>query len=210
MLLGLVPGNSMGYFALFTYLIIYVITNFCFFTLLLICQHYFYTGGGTRLTFINQFKPYMQSSVFFFFLFLITLLSFAGIPPFAGFFAKFFVLYTLATNGFEITVLVLLLAILIGTFMYLRFIKIALFEPTSFFKAFLQTVSTASRVYDQQSYSLHPVVSHSLFYSTKISWSHERLLFGLIFGCSFLLGFVFFISVYFTLIFDLTLGFLSV
>jgi len=117
-----------GYFAALFYLFIYVFTNLAFFLLLLLSQYYFYPGSN-RLIFINQLKPYMQASIFFFLGFLVCILSFAGIPPFAGFFAKFFILMVLLGNGLEATSLVILAAILTGTFVYLRFIKIALFEP---------------------------------------------------------------------------------
>lgn len=58
----------------------------------------------------------------------LTFLSMAGIPPLAGFFAKFYVLLSVLENGYIIPAIIALLASVIGSFYYLRIIKYIYFE----------------------------------------------------------------------------------
>jgi len=133
MLLGCCFNTTLGYFSFFFYLIIYIFTNICFFTFLLICQMQVDTQA--RLIYFNQLKLSIQTSFFLFLCLVICLFSFAGVPPFAGFFAKFFILSVLVEQNRFYLVLFLVIAILIGTFMYLRFLKISLFESNRFLDA---------------------------------------------------------------------------
>jgi NADH-quinone oxidoreductase subunit N len=50
--------------------------------------------------------------------------SLAGIPPFAGFFAKFYVFQTALTEGLYVTVLVAVISAVISAYYYLRIVKI--------------------------------------------------------------------------------------
>lgn len=135
MLIGLSTNTLLGYFSFIFYLIIYIITNICFFTLLLFCQHQ--QKKQQTLIFINQLKYQLQSSFFFLCSFLICIFSFAGIPPFGGFFAKFFVLSSLIQYTHFSLILFVFFAIIVGTFLYLRFIKIIFFEEISLRDVFL-------------------------------------------------------------------------
>ena len=212
MLLGLCFNSLLSYFSFLFYLIIYVITNICFFTFLLFCQYYQRTLTSVRLIFINQLKTYMQSSIFLACCLLVSLFSFAGIPPFAGFFAKFFILGTLVYQEQYVLVFFLIISILIGTFMYLRFIKITLFESDDFLvgKSWPKTLHTV--------YTL-PKILVAVFadYLLKIKkqiivykvtpldvWQYwlTSVLLGLL---SFLLFFFLFFSVYCSGLFELLL-----
>lgn len=135
MLIGLSTNTVLGYFSFLFYLIIYIITNICFFTLLIFCQSF--QKRQQTIIFINQLKYQIQSSFFFLCSFLICIFSFAGIPPFGGFFAKFFVISSLLQYSYLNLILFVFLAIIIGTFLYLRFLKIVFFEDVVLREIFL-------------------------------------------------------------------------
>jgi len=126
-LIALACNDILGYFAAAAYLLVYYCTNICFFTLLLL-GHYQLKAATTSLVYIHQLRPLFQRSSFFFYAFVIVLLSFAGVPPFAGFFVKFFVLAAAVNYIAFPLVLIMVISIIVGTFMYLRFLKVALFE----------------------------------------------------------------------------------
>jgi NADH-quinone oxidoreductase subunit N len=64
----------------------------------------------------NKFdrNPYLAFCLIVFFL------SSAGVPPFGGFFAKFFVIQTLITNGLYLPCIVIIISSLISAFYYIR------------------------------------------------------------------------------------------
>jgi NADH-quinone oxidoreductase subunit N len=207
MLLGLGFNSFLSYFAFLFYLLIYVLTNLCFFTFLIFSQYSVPTE--TRLVYINQLRPVIQTSIFFVFCLIICLFSFAGIPPFAGFFAKFFILGVLVQQNQFFIVFFLIIAILVGTFMYLRFLKIALFENLfpgtpwfiSISSVFFTLPKTLVAVFADYNIRLK---SQSLSYklATVDSWQLwiSTILLGVL---GFLLFFFFFFSPY------IVLGFLS-
>ena len=60
--------------------------------------------------------------------FAIFLFSLAGIPPLAGFFAKFYVFYAAIDAGLYALALVGVLATVVGSYYYLRIIKVMYFD----------------------------------------------------------------------------------
>ena len=60
---------------------------------------------------------------------LLILFSLAGIPPLAGFFAKFYVFMAVIKQGMYFLAVIGLLSTVIAAFYYLRIIKIIYFDP---------------------------------------------------------------------------------
>ena len=60
---------------------------------------------------------------------LVVLFSLAGIPPLAGFFAKFYIFVAVINEKMYFLAIVGLLATVIAAFYYLRIIKIIYFDP---------------------------------------------------------------------------------
>jgi NADH-quinone oxidoreductase subunit N len=58
----------------------------------------------------------------------IILFSMAGIPPFAGFFAKFYLLYATIKSGMIYLAIIAILASLISAYYYLKLIKVIYFD----------------------------------------------------------------------------------
>tara|TARA_B100001173_G_scaffold291204_1_gene282438 strand:+ start:43 stop:444 length:402 start_codon:yes stop_codon:yes gene_type:complete len=60
---------------------------------------------------------------------LVVLFSLAGIPPLAGFFAKFYIFMAVIEQSMYLLAIVGLLSTVIAAFYYLRIIKIIYFDP---------------------------------------------------------------------------------
>jgi NADH:ubiquinone oxidoreductase subunit 2 (subunit N) len=71
--------------------------------------------------------------------FSFTLFSIAGIPPLAGFFSKFFVLFSVITQEYYLTCLFIVIISSIGCFYYIRLIKTFFFTKTSKINLWIST-----------------------------------------------------------------------
>ncbi|MDC3149765.1 NADH-quinone oxidoreductase subunit N [Alphaproteobacteria bacterium] len=125
MLLGIMSYQFMSEGTLFFYLIIYLITTFGIFAVLLNLRTV--EGEFTKISQLNGLRFTSNSKsismlVFFF--------SLAGIPPFAGFFAKFFILSASITDGFFFLSTVAVLSSVIAAFYYLTIIKNMFFNKS--------------------------------------------------------------------------------
>lgn len=128
LLAGVVDGDmaTAGYAygsALF-YMITYVLTTLGAFGLVLLLAR-----GGVEadeiddLKGLNQRRPWMALAM------LAMMFSFAGIPPFVGFYAKLAVLKAVIVVGHVWLAVVAVLFSLIGAFYYLRVVKVMYFDP---------------------------------------------------------------------------------
>ena len=123
-LAGLTTGTNQGIQSSIIYLIIYLIMNFAFFSCLFMLKrkNKFYENIED-LSGLSKKHPLLALS------FLIILFSLAGIPPLAGFFAKFYVFMAVIQKEMYFLAIVGLLATVIAAFYYLRIIKIIYFDP---------------------------------------------------------------------------------
>ena len=118
MLLAIMSYQYMSEGTIFFYLIIYLITTFGVFSVVLNLR----TSEGeiTLLTGLNGLKASSRSKAISMLVFLFSL---AGIPPFAGFFAKFFILSASINEGFYILSVIAVISSVIAAFYYLSVIK---------------------------------------------------------------------------------------
>lgn len=121
MLLGVAAGGIHGAVATIIYLVIYVITVFIGWSALF--------ASLNKITHINQLKGLSKTNPTLSFIIAISMLSMSGIPPLAGFFVKFEILYALVESEFYVITLLVLLLTVFSFFYYLRIIKILYFEP---------------------------------------------------------------------------------
>jgi len=123
-LAGLTTGTNQGIQSSIIYLIIYLIMNLAFFSCLFMLKRKdkFYENIED-LSGLSKKHPILALS------FLIILFSLAGIPPLAGFFAKFYVFMAVIQKEMYFLAIVGLLATVIAAFYYLRVIKIIYFDP---------------------------------------------------------------------------------
>ena len=107
---------SQGIF--FFYLLIYLVTNFGVFSVLLTLRN---SSGELKLiSDLSGLKTHNKTKAI---ALLVLFFSLAGIPPFAGFFAKFFILSASMNESFIYLSLIAVLSSVIAAFYYLRVIK---------------------------------------------------------------------------------------
>ena len=88
----------------------------------------FLSSCNFSVTYISDLKGLKNRSTLLSFLFLVTLLSLAGIPLTAGFYAKYLILASLINQGHFYVVLITILMTVIGLFYYLRVVWYIYFE----------------------------------------------------------------------------------
>lgn len=116
MLLALLAGNSYSSSAILFYTTAYSIGSIATFCILNIVTNA--KGNDT----VDSFNGLGKSNPFLAFVMTITLLSLAGIPPTAGFFAKYYIFTAAFQSGFTGLVLIAIIASLVGVYYYFRII----------------------------------------------------------------------------------------
>ena len=133
LLLGLVSNyyneKISGFLDIFQYLLIYGLNTFHFLLAFLFLQSFF-----------NKISINIHLLLFYF---LISIFSFIGLPPFAGFYAKLNILLNcFYTNNLLLQVfgiIFILLSTLIALYLYLKFINYLYFQPTVAFNSLNST-----------------------------------------------------------------------
>lgn len=123
-LVGLAAGNEAGITGVLLYMAIYMVMTLGTFAVIMSMRRV----GGEAVEKIEDLAGLSQSNTFMATVLTILMFSLAGIPPMAGFFAKYFVfvaaieakLYPLAVIG--------VLASVVGAYYYLRVIKLMWFD----------------------------------------------------------------------------------
>ena len=122
-LAGLATGSNEGIQSSIVYITIYVIMNLAFFScLLMLKRNNQYYEDIDDLSGLSKNHPLLSLS------FLVILFSLAGIPPLAGFFAKFYIFTAVLEQSMYFLAIVGLLSTVIAAFYYLRIIKIIYFD----------------------------------------------------------------------------------
>ena len=122
-LAGIATGTSSGYSSSVLYITIYSVMNLGIFgCIFLMKKDGKYTEEINDLSGISKNHPLISLS------FLIILFSLAGIPPLAGFFAKFYVFKSVIEQSMYFLAVVGLLSTVVAAFYYLRLIKIMYFD----------------------------------------------------------------------------------
>ncbi len=125
MLLAIMSYQYMSEGTIFFYLIIYLVTIFGVFSVILNLR----TSEGeiTLFTGLNGLKASSGSKAISMLVFLFSL---AGIPPFAGFFAKFFILSASINEGLYLLSVIAVISSVIAAFYYLSVIKNMFFNES--------------------------------------------------------------------------------
>ena len=126
LLLGFATLSVDGITASFFYAVIYSVSTMAIFGLII-----FVGNSDSDFEEIINFSGLSKTQPWCAFLILITMLSLAGIPPTAGFFAKLLILQSLVDSGHVVIATIIVLLTVIGAFYYLRIIKIVYFDNAS-------------------------------------------------------------------------------
>ena len=122
-LAGLATGSNDGIQSSVIYLTIYILMNLGLFScLLMMRRNNEYFEDIDDLSGLSKNHPLMSLSL------LIILFSLAGIPPLAGFFAKFYIFKAVLEQSMYFLAIVGLLSTVVAAFYYLRIIKIMYFD----------------------------------------------------------------------------------
>lgn len=116
-MLGVISGSAIGMTSLVYYILVYMVSNLAIFGVIAIIEHR--TGKINIRDYDGLYSTNPRLSVVMMF----ALFSLAGIPPFAGFFSKFFIFAAAAEQGFYILVFIALLNTIISLYYYLLIVK---------------------------------------------------------------------------------------
>ena len=123
-LAGLTTGTNEGIQSSIIYLSIYLVMNLALFScIFMLRRNENYFENIDDLSGLSKNHPVLSFSM------LIILFSLAGIPPLAGFFAKFYIFKAVIEQSMYFLAIVGLLSTVIAAFYYLRIIKIIYFDP---------------------------------------------------------------------------------
>ena len=124
-LAGLSVGTNEGIQSSIAYISIYLFMNLSFFScMFMMRKNDIYFETIDELSGLSKNHPILSLSM------LVVLFSLAGIPPLAGFFAKFYIFLAVIENEMYYLAIVGLLSTVVAAFYYLRIIKTIYFEES--------------------------------------------------------------------------------
>lgn len=123
-LMGLATGTHDGMRAILVYLSIYMVMSLGIFACIMLvrkkdhhlCEEIESFSG------LSKTQPWLAACI------AILMFSMAGIPPLAGFFAKFFVIYAAVQKGMIVLAVIGALASVVAAYYYLRVVKVMYFD----------------------------------------------------------------------------------
>lgn len=116
-MLGVISGSAQGMTSLVYYVLIYMFANLAVFTVITIVA--LQAGKFT----LEDYNGLYTTNPKLAFLMTLALFSLAGIPPFAGFFSKFFIFAAAFEGGFHLLVFIALINTIISLYYYLKIVK---------------------------------------------------------------------------------------
>lgn len=122
-LLGVATGTIEGIQSTIIYFIIYVVS------ILNIWGTYIYFNN--KIKYISDLSYIFKYNKTLGLTFVITMFSMAGVPPMAGFLAKFFSFFVCVKNNLYLLAIIGVLLSIICTFYYIKFLKVIYFENTN-------------------------------------------------------------------------------
>ena len=117
-ILAVIGGNAGGMTAMVFYIIVYIVANMAVFAIIETIE--WQTGDTVKRETCNGLY---RSNPKLALVMTLALFSLAGIPPFAGFFSKFFVFMSAFGSGFKVLVFLALLNTVISLYYYLLIVK---------------------------------------------------------------------------------------
>lgn len=122
-LLGFMTGVITGYAAAVFYVLAYVLMSLAAFGVIILLNK-----KGFEAELISDYKGLSKHSPWFALMMLIVMLSMAGVPPFIGFYAKFFILQQVILTEHLIIAIIAVIFAVISSYYYLQIIKFMYFD----------------------------------------------------------------------------------
>lgn len=117
-MLAVIGGSAEGMTAMVFYLLVYMVANIAVFAIIETIE-WNIRGAVRRETCNGLYKSNPKLAI----IMTLALFSLAGIPPFAGFFSKFFVFMSAAGSGYMLLVFIALVNTVISLYYYLLVVK---------------------------------------------------------------------------------------
>ncbi len=122
-MLGFTTGVVTGYGASVFYILVYVLMSLAAFGIIILLNK-----KGFEADLISDYKGLSKSSPWFALMMLVVMLSMAGVPPFIGFYSKFFILQQVVSAGFVTIAIIAVVFAVISAYYYLQIIKSMYFD----------------------------------------------------------------------------------
>ncbi|WP_455585627.1 NADH-quinone oxidoreductase subunit N [Bacteroides sp.] len=123
-MLGVIGGTASGMSSLVYYVLVYAVANlgvFAVITIVALRSHKFT---------LEEYAGFYKTNPKLAFIMTLSLFSLAGIPPFAGFFSKFFIFMSAFQAGFHLLVFIALINTVISLYYYLLIVKAMYITPS--------------------------------------------------------------------------------
>ncbi len=122
-LVGVITNSELGLSSAILYLVIYTLASLGVFSFIMMLRK-----ENTQILNLQALAGFSQSNSLAAVCMIILLLSMAGIPPFAGFFAKFYIFVSAVESDFLFLAIIGVIFSVISAFYYLKIIKIMYME----------------------------------------------------------------------------------
>jgi NADH-quinone oxidoreductase subunit N len=126
-LVGLAAGNQTGVSGVMLYMVIYMTMTLGGFAIIMSMRR----KDGTVVENVSDLAGLSTTNPFMATIFTILMFSLAGIPPLAGFFAKYFVFVAAIEAKLYALAIIGILSSVVGAFYYLRVIKLMWFDEAT-------------------------------------------------------------------------------
>lgn len=123
-LLAVIGGSALGMTSLVFYVLVYLAANLAAFGVISVIEQ----NSKGKME-IDDYNGLYGTNPKLAFIMTIALFSLAGIPPFAGFFSKFFIFMAAFEKGFHLLVFIALLNTVISLFYYLKVVRAMYINP---------------------------------------------------------------------------------
>ena len=129
---GISTGTESGFKSTMIYILIYSVMNIGFFAFVFLMKR-----SGKYVEEINELSGISKNHPLAALSLLIVLFSLAGIPPLAGFFAKFYIFMSVIEIGMYTLAIIGLITTVVSAFYYIRIVKVMYFDnPKKPFESF--------------------------------------------------------------------------
>ena len=130
MLLGILTGTASGYAGSMFYIIVYALMSMGAFGMVILMGR-----KGSEADLLDDYKGLSQRSPWFAFIMMILMFSLAGVPPFVGFWSKWYVIMEVINMGNIWLASAAVVFSVIGAYYYLRIVKLMYFDKPEKMKA---------------------------------------------------------------------------
>ena len=130
MLLGILSGTTSGYAGSMFYIIVYALMSMGAFGMVILMGR-----KGHEADLLDDYKGLSQRSPWFAFIMMILMFSLAGVPPFIGFWSKWYVIMEVIDIGHIWLASTAVVFSVIGAYYYLRIVKLMYFDKPEQMKA---------------------------------------------------------------------------